>query len=167
MHPVHIFSNWLVGQGLSAAGGGSSNNSSKLRIAEIASFDVFEHRNRLFCIVQQPQLLSVIQPPPLSSTFHMPPPPSTSSQFLGVASPPQLALAHSDSTMLVIFWIFASNSTALQCDSLFMYSPYITNCVMRGDLSLDACLQGYHLVVGHSNDPATWANSQRLLQVRV
>lgn len=45
-----------------------------------------------------------------------------------------------------------------------MYSPFITNCVMRGDLSLDACLQGYHLVVGHSADPATW-NSQRLLQV--
>ncbi len=99
LHPVHIFSNWLVGQGMSTAAGGGGNNSSKLRIAEIASFDVFEHRSRLFCIVQQPQLLSVIQPPPFSSTVHAPPPPSSSSPFLGVASPPQLALAHTDSTM--------------------------------------------------------------------
>jgi hypothetical protein len=101
LHPVHIFSNWLHGQGMGAAGSGSGGdgNSSKLRIAEIASFDVFENRGRLFCIAAQPQLFSVIQPPPLSSTVHNVPPPSTPGPFLGVASPPQLILAQKESAM--------------------------------------------------------------------
>lgn len=54
-----------------------------------------------------------------------------------------------------------------KCDTLFMYSPFITNCVMHGDVPLDACIQGYHLIVGTTADPVTWANSQRLLQVQV
>ncbi len=88
LHPVHIFSNWLVGQGLSSMAAGSSSsstshNSSKLRIAEISSVDVFEHRGRLFCNVQQPQLLSVIQPPRASSAFHFTPSPSPSNRHLG------------------------------------------------------------------------------------
>ncbi len=103
LHPVHIFSNWLVGQGLSSmAGGGSSssrNNSSKLLIAEISSVDVFEHRGRLFCNVQQPQLLSVIQPARTSSALHILSPPSPSNRHLGIVSAPQLVLSHSDATM--------------------------------------------------------------------
>jgi hypothetical protein len=54
-----------------------------------------------------------------------------------------------------------------KCDTFFMYSPFITNCVMHGDVPLDACIQGYHLIVGTTADPVTWANSQRLLQVQV
>jgi hypothetical protein len=42
-----------------------------------------------------------------------------------------------------------------------MYSPFITNCVMHGDLPLDACIQGFHLVVGTSADPVTWASTKR------
>lgn len=100
LHPVHIFSNWLVGQGLSSmAGGGGRNNSSKLLIAEISSVDVFEHRGRLFCNVQQPQLLSVIQPARTSSALHIISPPSPSNRLLGIVSAPQLVLSHSDSTM--------------------------------------------------------------------
>ncbi len=101
LHPIHIFSNWLHGQGAGSAGSGNAGNgnSSKLRIAEIASFDVFENRGRLFCIIHQPQLFSVIQPPPLSSAVHNVSPPSTPGPFLGVASPPQLILAQGDAIM--------------------------------------------------------------------
>jgi len=106
LHPVHIFSNWLVGQGLSSMAGksGSSNNISKLLIAEIASVDAFEHRGRLFCNVQQPQLLSTIQPPRMqpprtSPSFRFKPAPSPSNRHLGIVSAPQLVLAHSDTTM--------------------------------------------------------------------
>ena len=59
---------------------------------------------------------------------------------------------------------------ALQYDTLSMFhSPFIANCVMRGELPLDACVQGYHVIVGHSHDPAAWSNSDagRLTQVRI
>ena len=32
---------------------------------------------------------------------------------------------------------------------------------MHGDLPLDACIQGFHLVVGTSADPVTWASTKR------
>ncbi len=59
---------------------------------------------------------------------------------------------------------------ALQYDTLSMFhSPFITNCVMRGELPLDACVQGYHVIVGNQYDPAAWSNSDagRLTQVRI
>ena len=50
------------------------------------------------------------------------------------------------------------------------HSPFITNCVLRGEMPLDACVQGYHVLVGHSSDPATFAVSDAgrfLTQVRI